>query len=86
MPTLTYRYLGDALTVGEALGADSSGWPWRVEAITHEGDQTRVRLEPWPALSPGATEDEKAAYRVAMEVGAAYLQASRIAAAGRTPR
>lgn len=37
MPTLTYPYLGPdaADLVGQVLGADSTGWPWRVEAVAH---------------------------------------------------
>lgn len=33
MTTLTYPYLGDAVQVGQPLGCDPTGWPYRVEAV-----------------------------------------------------
>jgi hypothetical protein len=32
---LTYRYLGDAVRVGQPLGCDPTGWPYQVVAVEH---------------------------------------------------
>lgn len=66
MTVLTYRYLGDAIAVGDPLGCDTIGWPYRVEAIEHADGATRVTVEPWPLPSARPTEAERNAHARAM--------------------
>lgn len=67
MATLTYRTeLYGAVELGQPLGIDCTGWPYRVESILETGGMTRVELEPWPLLDPGTSEQERAATRAAM--------------------
>jgi hypothetical protein len=78
MPTLVYRatLTGDDIRVGEPLGMDSIGWPYRVEEITHglgvalPAERTYVRVEPWPLLAPDASDADRAAYRAALRYAA----------------
>jgi hypothetical protein len=72
--TLTYPYLGDAVQVGQPLGCDPTGWPYRVEAVQHFRDSagdvawfatTEVTVEPWPLPSPNPTDEETTALRAA---------------------
>lgn len=75
MTVLTYRYLGDdAVTVGQPLGCDPTGWPYRVERVIHfygDGagttpDGTRVTVEPWPLPSPNPSQAERDSHAAAM--------------------
>lgn len=63
---LTYRHLGDSIQVGQPLGCDPTGWPYRVEAVEHDGHLTRVTVEPWPIPGARASEDEKQSQTAAM--------------------
>lgn len=70
MPILTYPHLGiDTVRVGEPLGCDTTGWPYRVEQIEHDGPagRTRITVEPWPIPGPLADEMEKLNYVGAMQ-------------------
>jgi hypothetical protein len=74
MTTLTYRYLGDLVQVGQPLGCDPTGWPYQVVKVVHiarEDDpelaSTAIGLEPWPIPRPDAGEVEKAEYTAAMQ-------------------
>lgn len=80
MPTLTFAYLGDSLAVGDPLGCDSTGWPYRVESVSHDPDyvHTRVTLDPWPLLPARPTEEEQAAYRNAMRVASVALRSTTV--------
>lgn len=74
MTTLTFRYLGAAVRVGQPLGCDPTGWPYRVESVEYlfadPSDtwpaETRVTVEPWPIPGPLADEMEKLEYAAAM--------------------
>lgn len=70
MPILTYSYLGiGTISVGEPLGCDPTGWPYRVEKVEHDGPggRTSVTVEPWPIPGPLAEEMEKLEYAAAMQ-------------------
>lgn len=74
MTVLTYPYLGDAVTVGQPLGCDISGWPYRVECVTHlygngahtEATGTLVFLEPWPLPTPNPSQAERDSHAAAL--------------------
>lgn len=66
MTVLTYAYIGDTVEVGQPLGCDPTGWPYRVEAVEHLDGKTRVTVEPWPIPTHDATVEDRAAYNAAM--------------------
>lgn len=87
MTVLTYRYLGeDAGTlIGQPLGADAVGWPYRVDSVWHcdradcKGRRvTHISVEPWPLPTPGDGPEQQAER-------AALADAQRAVLAGRMP-
>lgn len=78
--TNTLRYPGDLtadVEVGAMLGADATGYPYRVVSVEHRPGEgrTAVGLEPWPLEDMAGFEREIRRRRVASDEAARFYSA-----------
>lgn len=67
---LTYNYLGDDIfpTVGNPLGVDYTGWPYRIVSLSHNEDKTKsyIEIELWDIPDTEATPQDRIDFDAAL--------------------